>query len=35
MINPVLNVVKAVSSMEKCNVIPAISVFNKKREFES
>jgi hypothetical protein len=35
MINPALNVVKVVLSMEKCNVILATSVFNKKREFES
>jgi hypothetical protein len=35
MINLVLNVVKVVSYMEKCNVILATSVFNKKREFES
>jgi YD repeat-containing protein len=34
MINPVQNVVKVESSMEKCNVIRATSVFNKKNEFD-
>ncbi len=34
MINPARNVVKVELSMEKCNVILATSVFNKKKEFE-
>jgi hypothetical protein len=34
MINPALNVERVVLFMEKCNVILATSVFNKKREFE-
>ena len=34
MINPARNVVRVELSMEKCNVILATSVFNKKKEFE-
>jgi hypothetical protein len=34
MINPARNVVKVELSMEKCNVILATSVFNKKKEFK-
>jgi hypothetical protein len=34
MINPARNVVKVELSMEKCNVILATSVFNKKKEYE-
>jgi hypothetical protein len=33
MTNPAQNAVKVESSMEKCSVIPATSVFNKKKEF--
>jgi hypothetical protein len=34
MTSPAQNAVKMESSMEKCNVIHVISVFNKKNEFE-
>jgi hypothetical protein len=34
MTNPAQNVVKVESFTEKCSVIRATSVFNKKKEFE-
>lgn len=34
MTNPAQHAVKMESSMEKCNVIRATSVFNKKNEFD-
>lgn len=34
MINPAPHAVKVASFMEKCNVIPATSDFNKKKEYD-